>query len=164
MNSVEFLEEIPPLPRSYFLIRESDSFESLIRRFLRSIEFPPEGIFMIGPNYFDPYEIRHIITRQSPHIPLSIPSKFCLSLFSSSRILLQSLFSFFRYYTQNRLKTSQHCSPYNFISVDINSSTPLFVVIFLAIPGFVKPATLSCYISGLNTRYFLNILKSDKDR
>ena len=150
MDSVEFLKEIPPpLPRSYFLIRESDSFESLIRRFLRSTEFLPEGIFMIGPNYFDPYEIRHVITRQSPHIPLSIPSKFCLSLFSSSRILLQSLFSFFRYYTQNRLKTSQHCSPYNFISVDINSSTPLlFVVIFLAIPGSVNP-TLSCYISGI---------------
>jgi len=71
---MEFLKEIPPpLPRSYFRIQESDSFESLVRQFPRTIESILEGIF-IGPHYFDLQEIRHGITGQPPHscIPVFI--------------------------------------------------------------------------------------------
>jgi len=63
MDSVEFLEEIPPPPpRSYFRIEESDSFESLVRQFPRTTEPILEGIFTIGRHYFDPQEIRRGIT------------------------------------------------------------------------------------------------------
>ncbi|XP_018337472.1 PREDICTED: formin-like protein 7 [Trachymyrmex septentrionalis] len=73
-DSVEFLEEIlPPPPRSYFRILESDTFESLISQFPRvTTASIPQGAYTIGPHYFDPQEIRNAITGQSP---TSTPSK-----------------------------------------------------------------------------------------
>jgi len=95
-NSVEFLEKIPPLPPiSYFCIQESDTFESLIRQFLRTTACILDEIFIIDPHYFDLHEIRHGIS-QPPRS--GIYSGFRQSIFSSGGILFQSFSSFLRYY------------------------------------------------------------------
>ena len=74
-DSVKFLEEISPPPRSYFRIQESDSFESLVRQSPRIIIPIPEGIFTIGPHYFDLHEIRPWNYQPSRScIPVFIPN------------------------------------------------------------------------------------------
>ncbi|XP_018347280.1 PREDICTED: proline-rich protein 36-like [Trachymyrmex septentrionalis] len=77
-DSVEFLEEIlPPPPRSYFRILESDTFESLIFQFPRiTTASIPQGAYIIGPHYFDPEEIRNAITGQAStsSIPVFLPN------------------------------------------------------------------------------------------
>ncbi|XP_018343024.1 PREDICTED: putative uncharacterized protein DDB_G0294196 [Trachymyrmex septentrionalis] len=75
-DSVEFLEEIlPPPPRSYFRILESDTFESLISQFPRvTAASIPQGAYTIGPHYFDPQEIRNanaLVKLQPPVSPYS---------------------------------------------------------------------------------------------
>ncbi|KYN44224.1 hypothetical protein ALC56_01346 [Trachymyrmex septentrionalis] len=77
-DSVEFLEEIlPPPPRSYFRILESDTFESLISQFPRvTTASIPQGAYTIGPHYFDSQELRKAITGQAStsSIPVFLPN------------------------------------------------------------------------------------------
>ncbi|XP_018307773.1 extensin-like [Mycetomoellerius zeteki] len=77
-SSVEILEEFPPPPsqRNRFPIYPGDTFDSVINRFDRTTDPLPQGTYTIGPDYFDPEEIRAAIAEQPPgtHIPVFIPS------------------------------------------------------------------------------------------
>ena len=103
-DSVEFLEEIlPPPPRSYFRILESDTLESLISQFPRvTTASIPQGAYTIGPHYFDPQELRNAITGQSSTscIPVFLPNsthailvpvKFFNNLFSPSSVSIHEI-------------------------------------------------------------------------
>ncbi|KYN09539.1 hypothetical protein ALC57_18358 [Trachymyrmex cornetzi] len=85
-SSVEILEEFPAasprLTRRY--IQPGDSFDAVISHFPRITNPLPPGIYTIGPNYFDPEELRAAITGHPPDVYThsSVYSFFPLPIFS----------------------------------------------------------------------------------
>jgi len=74
--SIEFLKEfLASPPHNHFLIHPDDIFDPLVNRFPRATQSLPPNAYIIGPDYFNPNEIRNAIAEQPLHaaIPVFLP-------------------------------------------------------------------------------------------
>ncbi|KYQ54045.1 hypothetical protein ALC60_07047, partial [Trachymyrmex zeteki] len=103
-SSVEILEEfsLPPPQRNRFPIFPGDTFDSVINRFDRTTDPLPPGTYTVGPDYFDPEEIRAAIAGQPPGIlipvfihnspyPYLVPIDLFNDLFPPSTIIIHEI-------------------------------------------------------------------------
>jgi len=87
----------PPRPRHYYRYDPYLSLETLITQFPHRTDPLPPGSYTIGPDDFDPIEIRRIVATQDPDsiIPVFLPNSLFLMksqyVFSSTFFLLQLL-------------------------------------------------------------------------